>query len=68
MQMASDRVSTCVQGVLCTWHSRRIEVEARHKLGFTSRVIMTPTARAIVCKDTGLLDADIVSRYSVHEE
>lgn len=35
-----------------------VPVEAKHKLGFSSRIIMTPTARAIISEETGLLDAE----------
>lgn len=37
-----------------------VPVEARHKLGFSSRIMMTPNSRAIMSKETGLMEADTV--------
>jgi hypothetical protein len=35
-----------------------VPLEAKHNLGFSSRILMAPTCRAIVSKETGLLEAD----------
>ena len=59
----STNVNLCLYQQFNLFKNWWVKVEHKHQCGFAARVLMTPTTRAIVDIDTGLLDARLMDSF-----